>query len=227
MRNQIPKAENERRDLRNAFCGISPRVAGQVVGIAFIMSVFIVTLVDDLLLANFVIPGDVNALARDIEANSERFGFAVVGYLIVLALDSVIGWALYVVLKPAGRSLAFLTAGLRLVYAGMLAIGVLALALQLIDAEGYEVIKRWGYVFFALHILVLGYAILRANYIPNSLGFMLIIASFSYVFFYIDLQLPDAALILIMLTMAIAELALSIWLIFRGKSLPSGSAIGV
>ncbi len=142
MRNPTPKAENERRDLRNAFCGISPRVAGQVVGIAFIMSVFIVTLVDDLLLANFVIPGDVNALARDIEANSERFGFAVAGYLIVLALDSVIGLALYVVLKPAGKSLAFLTAGIRLVYAGMLAIGVLALALQLIDAEGYEVIKR-------------------------------------------------------------------------------------
>ena len=82
-------------------------------------------------------------------------------------------------------------------------------------------------MFFALRILVLGYAILGANYIPNYLGFMLIIASFSYVFFYIDLQLPDAVLILIMLTMAIAELALSIWLIFWGKSLPSGSGIGV
>lgn len=227
MRDQIPKADNDRRIPRNAFCGISPRLAGRVVGIAFIMSVLVVTLVDDLLLANFVIPGDVNALARDIEASSERFGFAAVGYLIVLALDSVIGLALYVVLKPAGISLAFLTAGLRLVYAGVLAIGVLALALQLIDAEGYEVTKRWGYVFFALHILVLGYAILKANYVPNILGVILIIASFSYVFFYIDLQLPDAALILIMLAMAIAELALSIWLIVWGKSLPSGSGIGV
>ncbi len=198
-------------------------MAGRIVGLAFIVSVLIVTLVDDLLLANFVIPGDAKALARDIEANSELFGFAVFGYLIVLALDSVIGLALFVVLKPASRNLASLTAGLRLLYAGALAIGVVALAPQLIDADGYEAVKRWGYVFFALHILVLGYAILKADYIPNTLGILLIIASGSYVFFYIDLQLPEAVLILIMLTMAVAELALSIWLIVWGKSLPDAN----
>lgn len=201
-------------------------MAGRVVGLAFILSVFIVTLVDDLLLANFVIPGDASVLARDIQANPELFGFAVFGYLIVLALDSVIGLALYVVLKPAGKNVAFLTAGLRLLYAGTLATGVVTLALQLIDADGYEAVKRWGYVFFALHIFVLGYAILKAVYVPNTLGIILIIASFSYVFFYIDLQLPDAVLILIMLTMAIAELAFSVWLIFWGKSLPQTSNVG-
>ncbi|MEL7031601.1 MAG: DUF4386 domain-containing protein [Pseudomonadota bacterium] len=225
--NQIPKAANNQRDVRRGFCRVSPRIAGRIVGIAFIASVFIVTLVDDVLLANFVIPGDAKALARDIEANSNLFGFAVFGYLIVLALDSVIGLALFVVLKPASKNLALLTAGLRLLYAGALAIGVVALALQLIDAGGYQAVKRWGYVSFAFHIVILGYAILKTDYVPNILGIFLIIASGSYVFFYVDLQLPDAVLILIMLTMAIAELALSVWLIFWGKSLPDASDNGV
>jgi len=86
--------------MKNFITNLSTRKAGMVVGIAFITSIFIVTLVDDFLLANFVVPGDTEALASDIEANGRRFGFAVVGYLLVLVLDAIIGLALYVVLKP-------------------------------------------------------------------------------------------------------------------------------
>lgn len=206
--------------MKNWATDISPRRAAMVVGIAFIISVLIVTLVDDFLLANFVIPGDTAALARDIESNARLFGFAVAGYLIVLMLDSIIGLALYVVLKPANKNLALLTGALRLLYAGALIIGLFALVFQIIDAYGYASIKLLGYIFFALHIFVLGYSILKSGYIPNSLGILLIVASFTYVIFFIDLQLPEVFMVLIMLIMAGAELALSIWLIVKRNSLP-------
>jgi hypothetical protein len=206
--------------MKSLIAGMSPRTAAMIVGIAFIVSVVIVTVVDDFLLANFVVPGDAAALAQDIEANQTLFGFAAFGYLLVLALDVIIGLALYVVLEPAGRNLALLTAGLRLAYAGMLAIGVLALVLQLINVHGFERMKLWGYVLFALHILVLGCSILRSEYIPGALGFVLVIASFTYIFFFIDLQLSETLLLAIMLIMAGAEIALSLWLIFWRKRLP-------
>lgn len=199
---------------------ISPRNAAVTVGIAFIASVVIVTLVDDFLLANFVIPGDTVALARDIEANPELLIFAAIGYLLVLMLDSIIGIALYIVLRPADKILAALTGVLRLLYAGVLIIGVLILLFQLTDVHGYASIKLLGYVFFALHIFVLGLAILKSDYIPNSLGVLLIIASLTYATFFTDFQLPEGVGILVMLTMAIAELALSIWLIIRRNKLP-------
>jgi len=145
---------------------MSPSTAAMVVGIAFIASVLIVTLVDDFLLANFVVPGDSAALAIDIEANSRLFGFAVFCYLIVLVLDAIIGLALYVVLKPANKNLALLTGALRLLYAGTLVMGLFALTFQIIDAYGYAAIKNIGYVLFALHIFVLGYLIYRFKYIP-------------------------------------------------------------
>ena len=119
--------------MKNFITNLSTSKAAMVVGIAFISSVFILTLVDDFLLANFVVPGDTEALASDIEANGRRFGFAVLGYLLVLALDSLIGLALYVVLKPANKNLASLTAVLRLLYAFTLIIGLFTLALQIID----------------------------------------------------------------------------------------------
>lgn len=210
--------------MKNLITDLSTSKAAVVVGIAFITSIVLVTVVDDFLLANFVVPGDNAALAKDIAANGRRFGFAVVGYLLVLALDSIIGLALYVVLKPANKQLALLTAGLRLIYAGVLTIGLIALVLQVIDAYGYASIKLVGYIAFALHILVLGYAVFKSGYIPKSLGLLLILASFTYGVFFVDLHLPAPLGIIIMLTMAIAELSLSIWLMVRRNVLPQSNA---
>lgn len=193
------------------------------VGIAFITSVIIVTIIDDFLLPNFVVPGDTAALARDIESNRKLFGFAVAGYLAVLALDSIIGLALYVVLKPANRNLALLTATLRLLYASTLVIGLFALVTQIVDVYGYETIKLFGYIFFSLHIFVLGYSVFKSGYIPKFLGVLLIVASFTYIAFFVDLNLSEMLEVIVMLTMAIAEFLLSIWLIVKRKGLPENS----
>ena len=206
--------------MKNFITNLSTSKAAMVVGIAFISSIFIVTLVDDFLLANFVVPGDTAALARDVEANGRLFGFAIVGYLIVLVLDAIIGLALYVVLKPANKNLASLTAVLRLLYAFTVIIGIFALAFQIIDVYNYASIKLLGYLFFALHILILGYAVFKSAYIPKSLGILLVVASFTYIVFFVDLNLPEALGIIIMLTMAVAELSLSIWLMVKRNRLP-------
>ncbi len=209
--------------MKNRILSLSPRKAAMVVGVAFITSVFIVTLVDDFLLANFVVPGDTEALANDIEANERLFGFAVIGYLLVLALDSIIGLALYVVLKPANKNLASLTSVLRLLYAFTLVIGLFALVFQIIDVYGYASTKLVGYIFFALHIFILGYSVLKSGYIPKSLGVLLMLASFTYIVFFVDVHLPKSLMAIIMLIMAIAELSLSIWLIVKRKGLPENN----
>ncbi|MBT8237110.1 MAG: DUF4386 domain-containing protein [Croceitalea sp.] len=206
--------------MKNIITNLSTSKAALVVGIAFISSVLMVTLVDDFLLANFVVPGHTETLAKEIEANRRLFGFAVVGYLLVLALDAIIGLALYVVLKPANKNRAVLTAVLRLLYAFTLIIALFALAFQIIDVYGYATLKLVGYVFFALHILVLGYAVIKAEYMPRSLGVLLVVASFTYIFFFVDYQLPKTFGVLVMLTMAIAELSLSIWLMVKRNRLP-------
>ena len=194
-----------------------------IVGLAFITSIIIVTIVDDFLLANFVVPGNTEALARDIDSNGKQFGFAVVGYLLVLGLDSIVGLALYVVLRPSSKNLALLTATLRLLYAGILVSGLFALVMHVVDVYGYATIKLFGYIFFSLHIFVLGYAVFKSGYIPKILGVLLILASFTYIVFFIDLHLSEVFEVIIMSIMAIAEFSLSIWLMVRRSSLPANS----
>lgn len=198
----------------------SPRKAAVVVGVAFLVSVFIVTLIDDFLLPNFVVPGDTDKLAIDIEADPQRLAFAIIGYLVVLALDSIIGLALYVVLRPAHKILALITGVLRILYAGVLAAGLFALLFQIISVYGYAAIKLLGYLFFAAHIFSLGYGTLKSGYIPKALGVLLMAASFTYLVFFVDLSLSNLLMTLIMMTMAGAELALSLWLIVQRKHLP-------
>jgi len=205
--------------MKNFITALSPSKAAMVVGISFITSVIIVTLIDDFLLANFVVPGDTEALARDIEANGRLFGFAIIGYLLVLVLDSIIGLALFVVIKPTNKNLALLTAVLRLLYAFTLIIGLFCMAIQIIDVYFYASIKLIGYIFFALHIFVLGYSVLKSGYIPKSLGILLIVASFTYIVFFVDLHLPETLMVIIMLTMLMAELSLSIWLMVKRNTL--------
>ncbi|MBT8205666.1 MAG: DUF4386 domain-containing protein [Eudoraea sp.] len=206
--------------MKNYITNLSSRKAAMIVGLAFITSVLIVTLVDDFLLANFVVPGDTETLARDIEANGRIYGFAVFGYLLVLMLDSIVGLALYVVLKPADKKLASITASFRLVYACILIIGLFALVFQIIDVYDYASIKLLGYIFFALHIFILGYAVIKSGYIPKSLGILLVVASFTYTVFFVDLHLTKTLEVIAMSTMAIAELSLSIWLIVKRNELP-------
>lgn len=200
----------------------SPRKAAIVVGIAILAMFVLAIVVDEFVLPNFIGPGDTAALAGDMEANEARFGVAVVGYLIILMLDAVIALALYVILKPANKVLASLTAVLRLLYAAILVISVFALALRFIDAYGYGTLKLIGYVFFTAHIFVLGYSVFKSAYMPRSLGVLLIIASLCYVVLIFGKSLvPEKLLPIFVVPAAAAELLLGIWLFWKRAKIPS------
>ena len=203
--------------MTNRIANISQRKAAIVVGIAFIISLFLAILVGNFILPNFINPGDTAALANDIKANKTLFHIAVVLYLIILALDTVIALALYIVLKPANKILASLSGIFRLLYATIAVISVSALAFQFIDVYSYETIKLWiGYLFFTCHIFITGYAVFKSGYIPRVLGVLLIIDSFCYVMaFYVSFLVPEAILLIFMVIMIIGELSLSLWLLLK------------
>ncbi len=200
---------------------ISPRKAALVVGIAFIISLFIAIYVGNFVLPNFINPGDTAALANDIKANEKLFSIAVVGYLIILALDATIALAIYIVLKPANKTLASLSGIFRLLYVASMVIGVLALALQFIDVYSYGTMKLWiAYLFFTCHIFVTGYSVFKSGYMPRALGILLIIDSFSYIMaFYVSFLFPIALLLIFMMVMITGELSLSLWLLLKNAKL--------
>jgi len=227
--------------MTNRTADISLRKAARIAGFGYV-GVFIFAIY-----AGFVStgPGDSATTASNKMANEVLFRSGIASWLIVLVADVVVAWALYVLLVPVNKSLSLLAAWLRLIFTAIAGIALLNLliALQLSKGADYLTVftsdqlqaqvtlflnAYWdltliAWVFFGLHIFLLGYLTLKSSYIPRILGVLLIVASIGYLInSFANFLLPNIAnsagiLLTVTITPAIiAELALTLWLVIRG-----------
>ena len=188
--------------------------------------------------------GDAATTASNIVASESRFRAGTASWIVVLVADVVVAWALYVFLKPVSESLSLLTAWVRLVYVAIAAMAVVNLlsAVGLLtdadESEGFRADQRnaqamlflrsydfgfnVGFVFFGLHILGLGYLIVRSDYIPTVLGVLLIVASVAYLidsfacFLSSSYGSNEAHSLVFAIPAIISELSLTVWLLIWG-----------
>jgi Domain of unknown function (DUF4386) len=153
-------------------------------------------------LEGLVVEGDATATAGNIVEHELRFRMIVGGFLVVAVLDVVVAWALYVFLRPTGRSIALLAAWLRVAYAAVFAAAVsnLVVAARLLtDASSLDALGprqlparamtavdeftgAWNVALaiFGLHLLVLGGLALKSSHIPSLLGILVMVAGLGY-----------------------------------------------
>ncbi len=195
--------------------------------------------------SSLIVPGDAAATADNIMANESLFRFGMVGESIIFLTEIVLPIFLYVLLKPVNQTLSLVAASARLAMAAIQGINLLNrfAALLLLSGAGYltafepdqlnalvmlfldvhthvEII--WG-LFFGLHLLVLGYLVFKAGYIPRILGILLMLASLGYLTDnYGKLLLPNYTEIPVFLAIpiAIAEMAFPLWLLIKGVKEP-------
>ena len=203
------------------------------------------------LLDPLVLPGNVAETARNIVAHETQFRITVVCFLTYSTCVFVLLAALYVILKPVNQGLALLGALFRLVFAllwlfttlnllGALRLLGRASYLQVFEPDRLQALSRLGlaanfddyYVdlpFFALASTVCSYLWLKSKYIPKGLAVFGVISSawcvlcaFVFLIFPgfgkpVDPYWFDSP-------MAIFELVLSLWLLFKGLRLPGIAA---
>jgi len=225
---------------------ISLRQAALIAGVGYLVS-FVFAFYAG---ADFVSAGPGVSVTTSIDnmANEALFRSGIASWLIVLVLDVVVAWALYILLKPVSKSLSLLAAWFRLIFTAIAGIALLNLlsALQLSKGVDYltaftadqlqaQVIlylnAYWeltliAWVFFGLHIFLLGYLIFKSGYIPRVLGVLLIVASIGYqINSFATFLLPNiakSAEILLAVTIMpaiIAEFSLTFWLLIKGGKL--------
>lgn len=189
-------------------------------------------------MANIVVEGDAAATFNNILANQDRFRFGIVGHLLVIICDLVAAWALYYFLKPAKNNLSLLAAWSRLVYTIIYAVALTKVyyVFQLIGDANYlsafgtaEIHARvmlllrtfrdtWdmGYVFFGIHLFLIGISAFKSRFIPKVIGVLLTLAGISYLIDYIGrIQFPDLGLG-VSFIFGWGELILMLWLLIWG-----------
>jgi len=215
--------------------GLSARTAAIIGGIGLLLMAVLAANANFGIMQTLIVPGDAQATTENIIGSSGSFRLAIISFLGVAALDVVVAWALFVILRSANRSLSVLAAWFRIVYAAIFAFsltklwGVYQLLTSAGSSQGNEAFtkvlegigafqKGWdiGLILFGIHLLLLGWISVRFGTIPKWLGALLAIAGAGYLIDSIGILLsPSYSLSLGEYTF-FGELVLIFWLLWKG-----------
>jgi len=221
----------------------SQRLAAKIAGISGLLSFAIVVFGNYALLGPLIVAGNAAETARNIMAHQTQVRVALTCFLVYSASVVVLLGALYVIFRPVDRILALLGALFRLVFAFLWLLAPLNLLgalrllgsanyLQVFEADRLQALARLqiaanfddyyvGLPFFGLAATVCSYLWLKSGYIPKPLAAFGVIASawcvicaFAFLIFphfnrVVNDYWFDSP-------MAIFELVVSFWLLFKG-----------
>jgi Domain of unknown function (DUF4386) len=226
----------------------SQRKAAKVAGFTFLLAIVIVVLANYGINFRLIVPGNAVDTARNIMQHETLFRLNLACNLIYVVNVVVLLTALYVILKPVSRQLALVATFCRLVFAlmwGITALNTLgalrllgdAAYLPVFPADQLQTLARLqiasnydayyvGLPFWGLASTVCSYLWLKSRYIPRALAAFGVISSAWCVicaFAFIVFPHFDAAVNAYWFDspMVIFEMALGLWLLFKGLS-PSG-----
>lgn len=221
----------------------SQRTAAKIAGWSYLFSFAIVVSANYVLLNPLIIPRNAVDTAQNILAHQTQFRIALTLFLTYSIGAVVLSGALYIILKPINHCLALLGALFRLVFAmswllsAIHMLGALRFLgtipyLQAFEQDRLQVLARVtmaatfddyyvGLPFFGLAAAVCAWLWLKSNYIPKGLAVFGVIASgWCVICAFVYLIFPDFNKIvndyLFDSPMALFELAVSVWLLFKG-----------
>ena len=221
----------------------SQRTAAKVAGVSLLFSTVIVVFANYVLLNPLIVRGNAAETAKNIMAHETQFRVALTCFLAYSASVIVLLAALYVILKPVNQGLALVGALFRLVFAMMWLLSTLnmlgalrllsgASYLQIFEADRLQALARVsvagtfddyyiGLPFFGLAATVCAWLWFKSNYIPKGLAvFGVISSAWCVICAFVFLIFPGFAKPVdpywFDSPMAIFELVLSFWLLFKG-----------
>lgn len=208
----------------------------------------VLSMVGILFLEGLFVPGDAATTAANIAGNGLAFRLALAAVVLVVALDVVVAWALYVFLRPVSRSGSLLAALFRLVYAAIFASALANLASipALLDGSGvgsafepgqvdalvlsnvtaFQTAWDLGLVFFGIHLLVLGYLAGRSAYVPTIVGLLVALAGAGYVIDSLGVLLLESYTLEVAMVTFVGEVVLLGWLLYRGRTVTRADVDG-
>lgn len=206
------------------------RTAAIVAGAGMLIMTIFTVYPYTFIFAPLIEPGDAVATANNLVAQSARFRVGICSYLIVIICDVLVAWALYVFTKPVNPNLSLLMAWFRLVYAVIFGLSLIHYfqVLQLLETadqsstqimlslQSFDDAWAIGFVFFGIHLMLLGYLGINANNVPTILGVLLILVGLGYLIDKFSSFLnPDFATTISSVT-GYGEIVFAFWLVWKG-----------
>jgi Domain of unknown function (DUF4386) len=220
---------------------ISLKSAALIAGLSLLVMVIFAPFAEMYVFPKLIVRFQPNETTKNIIENKPLFISGIFAYLITLIGDLVLTWALYILLKPVSKNISLLTAWFRLVYTiiALVALNNVITTFRMLTApdylkfmtqdqiNSYAMIylnafkNHWyfGMIFFAIHLLLLGFLIIKSVYIPRILGILLIITGIGYLLTSLRPYLFPAINIDFAMFTFFSEIIFMLWLLFRGHKI--------
>jgi hypothetical protein len=224
--------------MQNSKVNVSLRSAAVITGFALLTSVIAAPFAELYAYPRLVVPGNAIETAKKILSNQSLFVLVNFAYLLTFICDLIIAWATYILLKPVNGPLSLLTACLRLVYTivALVALNNLVTVYRLLTAPEFKDVfepqqlyaqaflylrlfrYHWyfGIIFFGLHLLFLGFLVIKARFIPGILGIILMITGIGYLLTTLKPYLFPTINVDFASYTFYGELIFMLWLLSRG-----------
>lgn len=198
--------------------------------------------------AVLTVAGDASATADNLVSHPGMVRLGIAADMIVMMAELAATALLYLMFKPVNPTLSLIAALARISMAIIMGVnlalklGALSLAtgggalaaferaqldaLTLLFTQIHQSgVYIWG-LFFGVHLLVLGWLVLKSHAFPRLLGILMMIGSLGYIFETLQaLLMPDVpALIMgkniLLAIVVVAELSFALWLLIKGAKAP-------
>jgi hypothetical protein len=204
-----------------------PRTAALVAGAGLLAMAVIAAVSNFGVIQGLTVAGDPGATAANLIDSATRFRLGAVGLILVAALDVVVAWGLYVVLRGVNASLSLFGAWFRLAYAAIFVVAINSLfsalraapvdpAQALFHIESFN--RGWqnGMIFFGLHLGIVGALLWRPGVFSRIVAALLIIAGAGYLADGLGTAISSTYALQLGRFTFLGELVFIFWLLIRG-----------
>jgi len=181
--------------------GISLKTAELISGFCLLVMVIAAPIAEMYAYPKLIVRNNLVETIETLSSHRNLFTTCILLYLLTFILDVVVAWSLYLLLKPVNAEVALLAAWFRISYTVVALIALLNLvsvyrivfastvftldnqSIHLQVAQYINAFKsQWyfGLLFFSLHLIMLGFLVIRSSFIPKVFGVLLIITGLGY-----------------------------------------------
>jgi hypothetical protein len=220
----------------------SPQLYARIAGLLYLVIILMGTFGELFVRNKLLVYENPTATANNIIHSDFLWRIGIAGDLIMQICDLPVMILLYYLLKPVNKKLALLNLSFNLIQTAILAVNKLNLLGAMFFLGDSEYLKSFspnqlhtlsylsiklhnfgfgiGLIFFGFVCLLEGYLIYKSGYFPKTIGVLMAISGLCYLFNSFALILvPQLCSIVLLMPCLIAELSLSLWLVFKGVNL--------
>ena len=170
--------------------------------------------------------GDATQVANAIQQAEPSFRAGIAALVVVAILDVIVAGALFVFFEPVSRTISMVAAWFRLAYSAVFVVAIAQLAIgvslvsnpdaALMTVGSFNTIWQFSLIFFAVHLLLLGYLGWRSPFMHKVFAILLLLAGLGYlVDGFGQLLSADYSISVAGFTF-VGEVVLIFWLFIRG-----------